>query len=297
MKTLPRRVLTHLFRAFLLSYLCMSIFSLAHAQGAWPPSRVNGDPNNPNRFSSNGKWYTLTYVSTANNGTPQSITPAYVNIGYSYEDPFEPLAILSAVINGRSISLPYNLSSAQAIIDKTGTNSISTNANNGTGGLDRYLEFNTYVSGGSNTHPPNPVYAYLQVSSSPAPWITYKVTCETVPNASFGVTVRIAHGAFAYAKGSVKPGGGSVQAYSTADNQAASVMFSTPGTQTNGSLTLQKTGNSQSYTCQLSNGGGYFAVPLTTPSTSINTATNGGPPTEGWAQARHDITPIEVIGP
>jgi len=49
----------------------------------------------------------LTYVSTANNGTPQSTTTAYVNIGYSYDSQFQPLAVLTAAINGRAINLPY----------------------------------------------------------------------------------------------------------------------------------------------------------------------------------------------
>ncbi|HZP81111.1 MAG TPA: hypothetical protein VFB21_05715 [Chthonomonadaceae bacterium] len=296
MQTLPGRMLYHLFGVSLISYLCLGLVSIVFAQGAWPPARVNGDPNNPNRFSSNGKWYTITYVSTANNGTPQSPTTAYVDLSYSYGT--DLTAILNVTVNKAVITLSRAQTSVHLPIDRPGQpNNRSTDANNGTGGLDRYLEYQTSAVGAVANG--GPAYAFLDGNSSPAPWITYKIVCSD-PTASFGITVRIAHGAYAQAFGGFPPFGswGSVQSSASADNKSANVMVSSGvGMTSDGSTTLVNTGNSTSYTCTLSGGVGYIAVPLTSPLTSISVTTSGGRPPEGGANARHDIMPIEVIGP
>ena len=265
-------------------------------QGAWPPARVNGDPNNKNRFSSNGRWYTITYVSTANNGTPQDTTPAFVTASYALGPTNYVPSQLTIQANG--VGASTSGSSASFAVDRTvsGSTTISSNANNNTGGQDRYLSFYLWLRGGLNLDRTTSVTSDAEMISSPAPFITYKITCDT--SVSFGVQVQITHGAAASVITNLHPSQpkGSVQASASAATLSAFLNSTSGNLNTMGSTTVVNTGTSEFYPCTLTNGVGYFAVPLNSPLASI-TITSIDFINQGQAFASHHITPTQVVGP
>ncbi len=136
---MQRRVPIHLCSVLLLflGAICQALAQTAG--GPWPPTPINGDPNDPQVFYSNGVGYRITYVWTSN--TAGQNNPVYVNVGGTLNSGF-----MSASVNGRQLNFNFGSNTFLVALDHPEVPGyVSTNE--GVGGLDRGM----ILSGGGTS--------------------------------------------------------------------------------------------------------------------------------------------------